>query len=1014
MEEATVESLAEVFRCFICMEKLRDARLCPHCSKLCCFMCVRRWLTEQRSQCPHCRAPLQLHELVNCRWAEDVTNQLDTLQLGGPLTSRPDEIEKDKCEVHQEKLSVYCWTCRKCICHQCALWGGMQHSGHSFKPLEEVYEQHVTQVSEEVTALRRRLMELISLVQEVERNVESVRTAKDERVREIRNAVEMMIARLETQLKSKLVTLMGQKNQLVHETELLESLLQEVELQLRSCTKSELISKSSELLQMFTQVHRKPMASFVTAPVPADFTSELVPAYDNSRFVMSNFSSMQAKADPVYSPPLNVSGLSWRLKVYPDGNGVVRGNYLSVFLELSAGLPETSKYEYRVEMVHQASPDNSKNIVREFASDFEVGECWGYNRFFRLDLLSSEGYLRDDTLILQFQVRPPTFYQKTRDQLWYINQLESAQRQFVSQINDLKERVAIEISRQKGKGLSPESQMTLIEKEPCSGGEISKHPIIKPKPIRARPPNTVDANLNTSRDQIEEHRLSDDECEERQDDSSDSTETSTDSNDENDVDEETMSGDNDVENSVLQPWDMVSATLDMPIGSAGTGGGDTSNILLEGAVGYSSQAHADELMLLQLLDLQDRSTADDRWSFHSRPSAFSGRRDKKKKRQLPTLSADSMLQHIQDQMAEVTATANALAGEVATGTTPGISFSESDLVDRGSSFQSNSSSNSSFRPALDAVCSSRSAGELPNHRLGSLRSNLSLDSSSPLSLRLSVANAKAEEQDAKQKTVPATEDGISNTIGDHPVCGESSSDSEENDTSDRELTRRTDNITPTADASIEEYPITSSTTDTSLEQFPFLEEFPLNDPDASSVIPTLNTARLVARMRNRTITMRKSDKEEVNTQWQILLPPTTSTSTGDESESKEHSDALANEHSNTPEPNRSPAKSSGSSTMSPQSPSSSSAPTKDADDLHPGATGGGGGGAAVTGKVSTDSREAEMSALGPSPPPPVAVTRKKTTGSSRNPAASQSSADSSQDMFGLYEDKEDTNQQSIC
>ena len=26
----TVESLAEVFRCFICMEKLRNAHLCPH------------------------------------------------------------------------------------------------------------------------------------------------------------------------------------------------------------------------------------------------------------------------------------------------------------------------------------------------------------------------------------------------------------------------------------------------------------------------------------------------------------------------------------------------------------------------------------------------------------------------------------------------------------------------------------------------------------------------------------------------------------------------------------------------------------------------------------------------------------------------------------------------------------------------------------------------------------------------------------------------------------------------
>jgi len=54
-------------------------------------------------------------------------------------------------------------------------------------------------------------------------------------------------------------------------------------------------------------------------------------------------------------------------------------------------------------MVHQASSDPTKNIIREFASDFEVGECWGYNRFFRLDLLASEGYLSttSDTLVLR-------------------------------------------------------------------------------------------------------------------------------------------------------------------------------------------------------------------------------------------------------------------------------------------------------------------------------------------------------------------------------------------------------------------------------------------------------------------------------------------------------------------------------------------------------------------------------------------------------------------------------------
>ncbi|KAL3268426.1 hypothetical protein HHI36_007538 [Cryptolaemus montrouzieri] len=447
-DDHSVETLAEVFRCFICMEKLRDAHLCPHCSKLCCYTCIRRWLTEQRSQCPHCRASLHLHELVNCRWVEEVTQQLDTLQAVSLNNSRGDGNNRDKCPTHLEKLSVYCWTCRCCICHQCALWGGT-HSGHTFKPLDEVYEQHVTQIKDEVAQLRRRLMELISVVQEVERNVESVRSAKDERVREIRNAVELMIARLDSQLKTKLLTLMGQKDSLTQETEQLEHLLHEVEHQLHSSTRSELITKSGELSRMIHSIRKKPMTSFVTAPVPADFHSEIVPVYDSSTFVMHGFSQLQRKADPVYSTPLHCNGLCWRLKVYPDGNGVVRGNYLSVFLELSAGYPETSKYEYRVEMIHQASRDVSKNIVREFASDFEVGECWGYNRFFRLDLLASEGYLNVtlDTLVLRFQVRAPTFYQRCRDQQWYINQLRTVQNQYISQINESKERLAAEISR---------------------------------------------------------------------------------------------------------------------------------------------------------------------------------------------------------------------------------------------------------------------------------------------------------------------------------------------------------------------------------------------------------------------------------------------------------------------------------------------------------------------------------------------------------------------------------------
>ncbi len=190
---------------------------------------------------------------------------------------------------------MYCWTCRQCICHQCALWGGT-HSGHTFKPLEEVYEQHVGHVKEEVSLLRRRLMELIGMVQEVERSVEMVRAAKDERVREMRNAVELMIARLDSQLKSRLLALMAQKNTLTLETERLEGLLAEIDRYLNAKTRSELIAKSPELLQAAMEINKKPAASLVSSvsvnsasAAQADFTSEIVPQYESANFVLANF-----------------------------------------------------------------------------------------------------------------------------------------------------------------------------------------------------------------------------------------------------------------------------------------------------------------------------------------------------------------------------------------------------------------------------------------------------------------------------------------------------------------------------------------------------------------------------------------------------------------------------------------------------------------------------------------------------------------------------------------------------
>jgi tripartite motif-containing protein 37 len=113
--------------------------------------------------------------------------------------------------------------------------------------------------------------DLIMLTYNQEHNVKTLHAAKDARVREIHYAVKLIIARLQSQLEAKLCTVRKRRTSLIQETQLLEALLQMTEHQLNSCTWSELITKSGDLLHMICEMHNKPIESFVTATVPANF-----------------------------------------------------------------------------------------------------------------------------------------------------------------------------------------------------------------------------------------------------------------------------------------------------------------------------------------------------------------------------------------------------------------------------------------------------------------------------------------------------------------------------------------------------------------------------------------------------------------------------------------------------------------------------------------------------------------------------------------------------------------------
>ena len=156
--------------------------------------------------------------------------------------------------------------------------------------------------------------------------------------------------------------------------------------------------------------------------------------------------------------------------MYPNGNGVFRDDFLSVFLELSQGFTGSAKYEYRVSMVH-TSRNADRTVYREFLSDFEPGECWGYNRFYRLEHLISKGYLdpEEDKLTLQFAVRSPTFYHDSLQQTKHVScltrQMENLQERLREpELSDTSQEVDIlcRSSQENEEATQPKPQVCVI------------------------------------------------------------------------------------------------------------------------------------------------------------------------------------------------------------------------------------------------------------------------------------------------------------------------------------------------------------------------------------------------------------------------------------------------------------------------------------------------------------------------------------------------------------------------
>ena len=91
---------------------------------------------------------------------------------------------------------------------------------------------------------------------------------------------------------------------------------------------------------------------------------------------------------------------------------------MSVFLEMTKGFSSGNKYEYKIELLN--NKNNKDSVIREYSSNFDIGECWGYNQFIPIEELSNDFLTGSGDLLFVVNVRNPSYRSLVRDQKQYI------------------------------------------------------------------------------------------------------------------------------------------------------------------------------------------------------------------------------------------------------------------------------------------------------------------------------------------------------------------------------------------------------------------------------------------------------------------------------------------------------------------------------------------------------------------------------------------------------------------
>ena len=121
-----INDVEDLVKCYICLERVKEPKLCNFCHRLACGACIMKWL-EVKKKCGFCCQLTTRSDFIDVSFMKDISKLIDYNKI---LEEKKENLEEqnkilnkklnDKlCNKHKEKILYYCFNCNEKLCGFC-------------------------------------------------------------------------------------------------------------------------------------------------------------------------------------------------------------------------------------------------------------------------------------------------------------------------------------------------------------------------------------------------------------------------------------------------------------------------------------------------------------------------------------------------------------------------------------------------------------------------------------------------------------------------------------------------------------------------------------------------------------------------------------------------------------------------------------------------------------------------------------------------------------------------------